>query len=257
MVRAIPKYAALWAAYAFLIIAAWIVSLRAASGMQGGVFVFRGVPVTLFLGMWVAMMTAMMFPSVAPIALMWSNAIARSSKGMQRLRRMLAFLGGYLLGWTLYGALVFGVLLGIAALAQREPNSMRWLGGALLLFAGIYQLTPLKRVCLRHCRSPLMFVMQHAAYTGRMCDLRVGLHHALYCVGCCWGIMVVLIAMGIMNVGAMAVLAIVIGLEKLWRHGEFLSRALGLTFVAASLLAVLYPQLLPGLQSNSSGPMNM
>ncbi|MGZ3498164.1 MAG: DUF2182 domain-containing protein [Vulcanimicrobiaceae bacterium] len=249
--------ASLWAVLLLLSVAAWIVTLRAAVGMSSTAG-FRSVSLLFFLAMWTIMMTAMMFPSVAPVAIAWSNSIARNSRGIARARRMMEFLLGYLLAWTLYGVLAFVALYGVAQVAERYPDAVRWISAALLLFAGIYQLTPLKQVCLRHCRSPLMFLLQHAGLKGRMRDLRVGAHHGLFCIGCCWGLMIVLIAVGIMNVGAMAVVALAICLEKLWRRGELLAKALGLLFIAASVLAVVYPALVPGLQPETTvTPMRM
>ena len=114
----------------------------------------------------------------------------------------------------------------------------------------------MKGACLRHCRSPLMQLLQYASWKGRARDLRVGLHHGAYCVGCCWGLMVVLLAVGLMNVAAMVGLAAVIFLEKLWRHGKLLSLLVGVALLAMAALVALYPLLLPALQPrHMSGEM--
>jgi predicted metal-binding membrane protein len=207
--------------------------------------------------MWTVMMTAMMFPSIAPTALTWTSSIARTSQGVARVGRTTEFLLGYLVAWALYGCLVFAALYGLAALAERHLEALHWISAGLLLFAGLYQFTPLKTVCLRHCRSPLMFLLQHLSLSGPLRDFRVGFHHGLFCVGCCWGLMIALIAVGIMNVGAMLGVAIAIYLEKLWVRGELLAKALGVLFIAASVLAAIYPNFAPGLYSHDSAPMSM
>ena len=114
--------------------------------------------------------------------------------------------------------------------------------------AGVYQLTPLKDVCLRTCRSPLGMYLKYGSYRGSAVDFRVGLHHGMYCVGCCWALMVVLVGVGVMNLVAMVVLAAVILLEKLWRYGEAAARAVGVAFLVLALLAALGIWLPAGLQ---------
>ena len=105
---------------------------------------------------------------------------------------------------------------------------------AIFAAAGIYQLTPWKDWCLRRCRSPVGALMYYIGFKGRSRDVRVGLHHGATCVGCCWGLMIVLIAVGVMNVAVMAALAIVIFVEKLWRYGKPFGQAVGIVLVAAA-----------------------
>ncbi len=138
------------------------------------------------------------------------------------------------------------------------PEAGRWVGFAVFAVAGAYQLTPLKDVCLRHCRSPMMSLLHYGGYHGRTRDLRVGIHHGLYCVGCCWGLMLVLVAVGVMNVAAMAVLAAVIFLEKLWSRGETLAKVVGYAFLVAAVVVLVRPDLAPGLQhmTTSTVPMD-
>jgi predicted metal-binding membrane protein len=190
-----------------------------------------GVPaLPAFLWFWVVMMIAMMFPSVAPMAIVWSNGIVRTATGTERAVRLTAFAGGYLAAWTLYGLLAF---VAIAAIPQT-----RLVTAALFAFAGLYQLTPLKHACLRHCRAPFVALMHYAAWPPRARDFRVGLHHGVYCVGCCWGLMAILIAVGVMNLYAMLGVAVIIFLEKIWRRGRMLANALGVAFVAAAALVL-------------------
>jgi predicted metal-binding membrane protein len=189
-----------------------------------------------------------MFPSVAPVAILWGRSIAKRTEGLERALRMSSFAAGYLGAWAAFGLLEFGALLGVQRLVEVAPDEAKWLGVGIFAAAGLYQLTPVKNACLRHCRSPMAQLLRYAAYRGRARDLRVGVHHGLYCVGCCWGLMAVLVAVGVMNVPAMAGLSAVIFLEKLWRRGHVLSWALGVAFLTIGGLAVFYPGLLPALR---------
>lgn len=205
-------------------------------------------PLPAFLLIWAVMMAAMMLPSVAPTAILWSNGIAQSSSGAVRLVRSGAFFLGYVVAWTAYGLAAYAAGIEVAATLQRWPQSGRWIGAGIFLLAAVYQLTPLKRACLSRCRSPFAALMHYAAFSKTARDLRVGLHHGLYCIGCCWALMAVLVAAGMMNVAAMAAIAAIIFVEKRWRRGESFATALSIVFVALAVLAVLRPQLFPGLQ---------
>jgi predicted metal-binding membrane protein len=236
-----------WVALVALAALAWAVTIRQANGMGAGPGTM-GMALPLFLLLWVVMMSAMMFPSVAPIAILWTKAIRGRSQGAAMLGRMTSFLSGYLLAWVGYGLLAFTALLGTERLVEVSPEGAKWLGVGIFTVAGLYQLTPLKDACLRHCRSPMMALLHYGNFKGRTRDLRVGVHHGLSCVGCCGGRMLVLVAVGVMNVAAMAALAAVIFLEKLWRHGPGLSRAVGVAFLAIAVLVPFFPSLLPGLR---------
>jgi predicted metal-binding membrane protein len=238
-----------WIAFLVLATLAWLVTVDQARGMGIGPGTM-GMALPLFLGMWLAMMTAMMFPSVAPVAVLWSRSIAQRSEGLERAWRTSSFVAGYLASWTAFGLIGFAALIGTDRLVDWSPDGAKWLGVGIFALAGLYQLTPLKEACLRHCRSPMMQLLHYASYRGPARDLRVGTHHGAYCVGCCWGLMIVLIAVGVMNVAAMAGLAAVIFLEKLWRHGKLLSRAVGVAFLFIAAFAAFYPDLLPALQSS-------
>src|SRR5262249_6224294 len=128
--------------------------------------------------------------------------------------------------------------------------------GTAIAAAGLYQLTPLKRVCLRHCRTPLHFVM-HGWREGHAGALRMGGEHGAYCVGCCWGLMVILFALGVMSLLWMAVVAAVVFAEKLLPVGERLSRVLALAFVALGIWVAVAPGSVPGLTRPGSAPKMM
>ena len=204
----------------------------------------------LFIGMWVTMMVAMMFPSVAPVAIMWTKSIMHRSSGGERAARIASFVSGYLAAWAGFGLVAFVALLGTQKLVEVSPEGAKWLGVGIFAAAGLYQLTPAKDACLRHCRSPLMSLLHYGNFKGPARDFRVGMHHGLYCVGCCWGLMIVLIAVGVMNIAVMAGLAAVIFLEKLWRRGELLTRIVGVALIAIAVIAVFRPEVLPALHAS-------
>jgi predicted metal-binding membrane protein len=153
--------------------------------------------------------------------------ISGVSAGPVRVVRMSAFLTGYLLAWAAVGAVAFAALAGSGRLLTASPTAAKWLGVAIFIAAGIYQLTPWKDWCLRRCRSPIGALMYYLGFKGRSRDVRVGLHHGATCAGCCWGLMIVLIAVGVMNVAVMAALAVVIFAEKLCATGSRSARPSG------------------------------
>src|ERR1019366_2391673 len=153
--------------------------------------------------------------------------------------------------WAACGAVAFAALAGTGRLLTASPTAAKWLGVAIFIAAGIYQLTPWKDWCLRRCRSPIGALMYYLGFKGRSRDVRVGLHHGATCAGCCWGLMIVLIAVGVMNVAVMAALAVVIFAEKLWRYGKPFGQAVGVVLVAVGVLAIWFPWLLPGRPSPS------
>jgi predicted metal-binding membrane protein len=237
-----------WIAVAALAAVAWTVTVVLARTMGNGPGTM-GLALLPFLGLWVVMMAAMMLPSVAPVAVLWTHLITGASAGPGRLVRMSAFLAGYLLAWAVAGTVAFAALTGAGRLLTASPTAAKWLGVAIFAAAGIYQLTPWKDWCLRRCRSPIGALVYYLGFKGRSRDVRVGLHHGATCAGCCWGLMLVLIAVGVMNVAVMAVLAVVIFAEKLWRHGKRFGQAVGVLLVATAVLAIWFPWLLPGLHA--------
>ena len=237
-----------WFAVGALAAVAWIVTVMLARSMGNGPGTM-GLALVPFLGLWLVMMAAMMLPSVAPVAVLWTRLIAGASAGSSRVLRMSLFLVGYLLVWTAIGAVAFGVLTGADRLLTASPTAAKWFGVGIFVAAGVYQLSPWKDWCLRQCRSPIGALMYYLGFKGRGRDLRVGLHHGATCTGCCWGLMILLVAVGDMNVVAMAALAGVIFTEKLWRHGKPFGRAIGVVLVGVGVLAIWYPWLLPGLHA--------
>ena len=235
-----------WLAVAVLEAAAWVVTFILARTMGNGPGTM-GLALLPFLGLWVVMMAAMMLPSVAPVGVLWTRLITGASAGPARALRMGLFLSGYLLAWAVAGVVAFAALAGAGRLLTASPAAAKWLGVAIFITAGVYQFTPWKDWCLRRCRSPIGALMYYVGFKGRSRDLRVGLHHGATCAGCCWGLMIVLVAVGVMNLAAMAALAAVIFAEKLWRYGKPFAHAVGVVLIAVGILAIWFPWLLPGL----------
>lgn len=246
--RAVPlrQLAPAWIAVALLAAIAWAVTLMLARTMGNGPGTM-GLALLPFLGLWVVMMAAMMLPSVAPVAVLWARLIAAAATGPGRAARMSMFLTGYLLAWAVFGVVAFGALDGAGRLLAASPAAAKWLGVAIFIAAGCYQLTSWKDWCLRRCRSPIGALMYYLGFSGRSRDMRVGLHHGATCAGCCWGLMIVLVAVGVMNVVVMAGLGVVIFAEKLWRYGKPFGQAVGVVLIAIGVLAIWFPALLPGL----------
>jgi predicted metal-binding membrane protein len=191
----------------------------------------------LFVVMWVVMMVAMMFPAVSPVVLLFD----RWRRGRQRsVATTIAFVAGYLIIWSVAGVFAFAAIVALDLQIENSSTAVR-VGGAVLVVAGLYQLTPLKTVCLTQCRSPLSLIMEHAQLLGEGVrgPLQVGLMHGGWCIGCCWALMAVLIALGVMHLGWMAAVAAVILAEKVLPGGPTTSRVIGgVLLVAGAAVAV-------------------
>lgn len=210
----------------------------------------------LFLLAWVPMMAVMMVPSTAPTAILWTRTMG--GRSLRRTSRLTTFFAGYLIAWAAYGVGAW-LLVGYGhRVLMTSSRAGVWLGASLFIGAGIYQLTPMKQACLKKCRTPFGRVVLYSGWSGRSRDLRAGLQEGALCVACCWGLMIVLVAVGTMNLWAMAALAVVTALEKLWKHGAGFAQAIGVAFIAYGLLALALPDLLPGLgPSGMPGPAGM
>ena len=193
---------------------------------------------TMFLVMWTVMMVAMMLPSVLPAVLLHRGLIgARVGRGDAAGGSQLLLLAGYFAVWVAFGALAYAIGMTIASAAMRSMDVSVLVPagtGFALAAAGTYQLTSWKQICLRHCRSPLDFFARHQI-RGRADSWRFGLDHGAYCAACCWGLMVIQLVLGIMSVPLMALVALVILLEKQWRHGEALARCVGAATIAMAI----------------------
>ncbi len=187
--------------------------------------------------MWAVMMVAMMTPSAAPVVLLFAGT--QRLRGAERIPLAAVVFGaGYLLVWTAFSAAAAAgqwALHQAAMLSPAMSTTSAWLGGGILVAAGIYQLTPSKRACLTHCQSPLGFLMSHWR-NGKAGALRMGIAHGTYCVGCCWALMCVLFVVGVMNLAWVAALAIFVLVEKLEPTGAIVARVAGGAMIAAGVL---------------------
>jgi predicted metal-binding membrane protein len=227
-----------------LAVAAWLLTDDRMAGMRSEPGMNLG-GVWFYVTVWVVMMAAMMFPSVAPTVLMYDRLRAgHRARGRGAAPDALAiFLAGYLLVWTAAGLVAYGLLeLG----RQLDPPFLawdaagRWITGGVIVGAALYQLTPWKQACLVKCRSPMMFLAERWRH-GRAGALELGARHGGWCLGCCWALMAALFAVGVMSIGWMALIAALIAAEKLlpWpkaaRHGGAIALlALGLAVSAFS-----------------------
>jgi predicted metal-binding membrane protein len=204
-----------------------------------------------FLGVWVVMMSAMMFPSVMPTVALYSRMTEPS-----RLQWPL-FTAGYLVMWSAVGLLAFAVAAGASTVAGDVlawDRAGRWVAGATLLLAAAYELTPLKNVCLGKCRSPLGFLLG-SWRGGRVGALRMGAKHGAWCIGCCWALMASLFALGVMSVAWTAFVAGLIAAEKTlpWRRVATWGTAALLLVLGVLLLAA--PDAVPALTIPGDGSM--
>jgi predicted metal-binding membrane protein len=205
--------------------------------------------VGVFLGMWVLMMVAMMFPTIAPIVLLHRMVIRRRGGGITPTA---VFVAGYLLVWTTIGVVPLVALLGFREVAETATWVPR-LGGAVLVVAGAYQFTRWKQTCLKACRSPLTFLATHDFGRGLLGTLRAGVTHGAYCLGCCWALMSVLFVVGLMNLAWMAGIAVVFLAEKNWRHGVALTKVVGVSVIALGIAVLVHPDLLASVTSSAGG----
>jgi len=197
-----------------------------------------------FLGVWVVMMAAMMFPSLAPTVALYARMTRRRG-----LDRPLLFAGGYLLVWGTAGVGAYGLFrLGRSLFGGDLAwhASGRWFAAGVLALAALYEITPLKDVCLAKCRSPLGFLLG-TWRDGRLGALEMGSRHAGWCLGCCWALMAALFALGVMSLTWMAFIAALIALEKTVPWGRAVTWGTAGVLLALALAVVAAPDAVPGL----------
>ena len=192
----------------------------------------------LLWAMWAVMMVGMMLPSASPLLLLYGGLSRRSATGTSAAsRQTYALAAGYLVAWALFslGATALQRLLAtLLFVSSMMEVTSPVAGAALLLIAGVYQLTPLKQACLRTCQSPLGFLMSRWR-TGFAGAFRMGFEHGILCVGCCWALMLLLFAGGVMNLSVIAALTALVAFEKLTPFGAQGARISGVLLIAAAL----------------------
>jgi predicted metal-binding membrane protein len=253
--------AALAAALLVLAALAWAVAERGMGGMSSGPGMEVG-SLGFYTGIWVTMMAAMMFPSIAPMVLVYNRLRwSRRARGAAApgAEGTALFVAGYLVTWTLAGLAAYA---GLQAAGALDAGVLAWdragreLAAAVVLAGGAYQLTPVKDLCLTRCRGPLTFVLEHW-HEGRAGALRMGIIHGGWCVGCCWALMATLFALGIMSLGWMAFIAGLIAIEKLLPQKGLAKRMVAVVLLALGLTILLAPDAVPGIQVEPTPGMDM
>jgi predicted metal-binding membrane protein len=229
---------------------AWILTRQRMLGMDSGPGTDPG-SLGFYVVSWVVMMSAMMFPSIVPMVLTFAFVQRRRRErgALDRVVSSWLFVAGYLVIWTAFGLAAYGLLAGVRSLSIDAFSWHRggpYLAGAVLLAAAAYQLTPAKDACLRRCRGPLDFVLGHW-HEGSWGALRMGVVHGAWCIGCCWGLMAALFALGVMSIPWMIVVAGMIALEKLLPWKAAANRAIALTLIVLGVGVAFSPGHVPGL----------
>ena len=193
--------------------------------------------------MWAVMRAGMMLPSASPMILLYARVGRQAQAQHKPFAATGWFAGGYLLAWTgfsLLATLAQAALNQAALLTPNMASANDLLGGAILMAAGLYQWTPFKDRCLANCRAPLSFLQSHGGFKGEALPaLSLGLRHGLYCIGCCWVLMLLLFVGGVMNLAWIAGLAALVLLEKLFTDGRTISRAVGIGLMIGGLTLAL------------------
>ena len=237
-----------------LSVLAWIATVHQAGGMGLGLTTMSmtmGRPFSvsnavLYIVLWGVMMVAMMFPSVAPMAVLFATATRQKREPAAPFAPAWLFIAGYAVLWTLTGGVAYAGDIAIQSLPAtflglRTYGSV--IGGLTLIIAGLYQLSPLKYVCLSKCRSPLGFLLNswQDGYGGAF---RMGFQHGAYCLGCCWSLMAVLFVVGTMNLVWMGVLTLIIFMEKILPYGVAMGKGTGIGLISLGLVLVVAPSTL-------------
>ncbi|MGH7966190.1 MAG: DUF2182 domain-containing protein [Candidatus Binatia bacterium] len=237
-----------------LSILAWVVTVSQTGSMGLGLITcsmtmempFSPSNALLYLALWGVMMAAMMLPSIAPMVMVFSTIARKKQEQGTAFAPTWVFVSGYVTLWTLAGGVAYAGDLAIQSLPDAFPPLRTYgaiIGGTTLIIAGLYQLTPLKYLCLSHCRSPLGFLL-HCWRDGSGGAFYMGLHHGAYCLGCCWSLMAVLFVVGTMNLVWMGILTLVIFLEKVVPSGEVWGKGVGLGLIGLGLVLAWFPDTL-------------
>ena len=224
--------------------AAWLEMLRAPMGEQDMAGMAMAMTPTLtdgatFVAAWGIMMAAMMLPSATPMIGLYAAMQRDAPSATARMAAVGAFTAVYVMVWAITGVPIYFASLALMALTT--PTLAYTIAGVLIA-AGVFQLSPLKNVCLRHCRSPLGFLFGHwrAGWRG---GVWMGLAHALYCLGCCWALMVVLVVAGAMGLPWVLLIACVVAAEKILPRGEWVARVSGVALALLGVAVAVDPRL--------------
>ncbi|MEA2210968.1 MAG: hypothetical protein QOF83_916 [Solirubrobacteraceae bacterium] len=255
MIGSSPTRRPVWRAQFFLVVAllalaafGWLVTDARMRGMDAGPGTDPGA-VGFYVTAWVVMMVAMMFPSVAPMVLAYARISRRMHAAHPRHGTVAMFVVGYLVAWTAFGLAAYGLFAGVRAVAGPElgwHQAGPYVAGSVIVLAALYQLTPAKDACLRRCRAPFAFLTDEWR-DGRRGALVMGTLHGGWCVGCCWGLMAALFAVGVMSLGWMVFVSVLIAVEKLIPWPRTANYMIAVVLIVLGLGVALAPDRVPGL----------
>jgi predicted metal-binding membrane protein len=233
--------------------AAWAVLIWQAVLMDDEMSLTMGMSAPLWIALWVAMMIAIMFPTAAPMIMMFARVHAKKAERGQAFVPTWAFASSYLVVWALAGVIAYGAAVAGDAFADESmwvmDNAAR-IGGALLIAAGVYQLSPLKYVCLNKCRSPMSFILTswRDGYAG---SFRMGLEHGVYCLGCCWLLFAILFPLGMLNIAVLALITLLIFAEKSTPIGRQVAALAAVALIVYGAVVIFVPESLPMTMEDS------
>jgi predicted metal-binding membrane protein len=253
---------------------AWIASIDQPD-MMVAMTTYTPLSISLFTASWTAGMAAMMFPAITPMVLMYNRLVTNRKKNNRDRQssvtiqeekegkatttsssfpslRVILFVGSYLLVWALTGiALLLGwsAVMNSTIMTTGNTVLIQYLYGSLLIIAGAYQFTPLKRICIGYCESPMSFFMRRWR-DGTSGAFKMGVYHGIYCLGCCWAYFLLMVALGWMNVLWMGLFAGIIFGEKMWSRGIWVARAAGVGLAITGVLVAA--GMLPSLASSAT-----
>lgn len=237
--------------------AAWAVLAWQGAG-AGEMSLTMGMSAPLFIALWIVMMVAVMFPTAAPMILMFARIHNTRRQRGQNFVPTWIFTSAYLLVWSVTGIFAYAIAVAGDAVADESTwvmdNAPR-LGGGLLIVAGTYQLTPLKDICLSKCRTPVSFIVSFwkDGYAG---SFRMGIQHGVFCLGCCWLLFLILFPLGMMNVAVLGLITALIFAEKSLPIGRHIARLAAATLLVYGAVVIFEPDALP-MTMDDSGSMGM
>jgi predicted metal-binding membrane protein len=265
---------------------AWFASIDSPD-MMVAMTTYNPLSISLFTASWTAGMAAMMFPAITPMVLMYNRLVINRKNNRDRQSsvtiqeekegetisstlpslRVILFVGSYLLVWALTGIVLllgWSVVMNSTIMTTGNTVFIQYLYGSLLIIAGAYQFTPLKRICIGYCESPMSFFMRRWR-DGASGAFKMGVYHGIYCLGCCWAYFLLMVALGWMNLLWMGLFAGIIFGEKIWSRGIWVARAAGLglaitgVLVAAGMLTSIVSSAIPmaGSEDDTGDDMTM
>jgi predicted metal-binding membrane protein len=248
---------------------------------------YNPLSISLFTASWTAGMAAMMFPAITPMVLMYNRLVINRKNNRDRQSsvtiqeekegetisstlpslRVILFVGSYLLVWALTGIVLllgWSAVMNSTIMTTGNTVFIQYLYGSLLIIAGAYQFTPLKRICIGYCESPMSFFMRRWR-DGASGAFKMGVYHGIYCLGCCWAYFLLMVALGWMNLLWMGLFAGIIFGEKIWSRGIWVARAAGVglaitgVLVAAGMLTSIVSSAIPmtGSEDDTEDDMTM